>query len=86
MNEKELAKYLYNRVIKDKNEIGEQFVASGIKLTQEPFTDIKDIDLFFKECKSLGLIIEYAQDSIYKKEYKKDNYQTIIAFLSNDTL
>lgn len=86
MNEKELAIYIKEDILKSKKEIGEQFICSYFKLFKEPFNNLKDINLLIKEAKNIGITIQYAQESKYYRNFKNDNFQTIIAYLSNDTL
>lgn len=84
MNEKELAVYIQNHILKAKYELGEQHIASYFQLYKEPFTDLKDINILIKEAQKLNITIQYAQKSKFYRNFKNDNFQTIVAYFSNN--
>ena len=83
MNEKEIVVFIKEHLLKAKEEIGEQHVASYFQLFNEPFTNIKDIDLLIREAKNFNITIQYAQKSKFYRNFKNDNFQTIVAFFDN---
>lgn len=81
MKEKEVALLIKEHVINTKKEIGEQYVASYYKVFREPITNVKDIELLFVEAEKIGITMQYAEQSPFKRDFKNDNFQTIIAYI-----
>lgn len=82
MNEKELAIYIKQKIINTQKELKEQYEASYFKLFKEPFINI-DVKHLIIEGKNIGIKIQYAQKSKFYRNFKNDNYQTIIAYLND---
>ena len=86
MNEKQIAKLIKNDILKNKQEFNNQYLASYYKVFNEPITFVKDINLLFDEANKIGIKIQYAEESPFKKDFKNDKKQTIIAYLLNENL